>query len=331
VSDAALHNLAADIRQRARLIGFDLVGIAPATPSMYREYLRAWLDDGQAGSMAWLHSRFDERTDASTYFSGAKTVICVAMNYHVALDPLPDGHGRIARYALGDDYHEVIKSRLHQLADAIKSIAPDAQTRCSVDTAPVMEKELAARAGVGWIGKNTCLINDDIGSWLLLGEIITTLDLPIDQPAVDRCGTCRRCVDACPTGAITEPYKLDARRCISYLTIEHRDEIAPGFHAPIGEWLYGCDICQDVCPWNSKAPTALGSAVQPRFASGSIDVQRVINWTTDEYRATLRGSAMKRVKLPVLQRNARIVQANLTASGKDRTCGYLGEELQIGR
>jgi epoxyqueuosine reductase len=319
MTKASPHNLAAEIKHRARQIGFDLVGIAPASPSMYRDYLRDWLDDGQAGSMRWLHNRFEERTDPGTYLPGAKSVICVALNYHVELGPMPDGHGRIARYALGDDYHEIIKSRLHQLADWIKSMAPDALTRSCVDTAPVMEKELAARAGVGWIGKNTCVIHEQIGSWLLLGEIITTLELPVDQPAFDRCGTCRRCIDACPTGAITEAYKLDARRCISYLTIEHRDDIAQQFHSPIGDWLYGCDICQDVCPWNSKAPIAVDRAVQPRFASGSIDAQRITDWTDDNYRTILGGSAMKRVKLPQLQRNARIVRENL-AAGKEHEC-----------
>ncbi|MBC8108795.1 MAG: tRNA epoxyqueuosine(34) reductase QueG [Anaerolineae bacterium] len=322
------HELTAQIRQRARQIGFDLVGIAPATPSMYRDYLRDWLDDGQAGSMQYLHNRFAERTDPSAYVTGARSVICVAINYHVELEPIVEDdrqhHGRIARYALGDDYHETIKSKLHELADWVKTRAPGAQTRCSVDTAPVMEKELAARAGVGWIGKNTCLINEQIGSWLLLGEVITTLELPIDQPAIDRCGTCRRCIDACPTGAITEPYKLDARRCISYLTIEHRDDIPTEFHPAIGEWLYGCDICQDVCPWNSKAPIAMDASLQPRFATGTIDLRRVQEWSQEDYRSSLRGSAMKRVKLPQLQRNARIVQANL--KGKDR-CKTLDEEL----
>ena len=311
------HQLAAQLRQRATQIGFDLVGIAPASPSMYRDYLRDWLDDGQAGSMQYLHNRFAERTDPNAYVPGARSVICVAMNYHVELELIPENdrehHGRIARYALGDDYHETIKTKLHMLADWIKSIAPAAQTRCSVDTAPVMEKELAARAGVGWIGKNTCLINEHIGSWLLLGEVITTLELQIDQPAIDRCGTCRRCIDACPTGAITAPYEMDARRCISYLTIEHRDEISTELHTAIGDWLYGCDICQDVCPWNSKAPIAIDASLQPRpqFATGSIDLRQVSKWSADEYRATLRGSAMKRVKLPQLQRNARIVQRNI--------------------
>ncbi len=179
-----------------------------------------------------------------------------------------------------------------------------------------MEKDVAARAGVGWIGKNTCTIHPHIGSWLLLGEIITTVSLPPDEPAVDRCGTCRRCLDACPTGAITAPYQLDARRCISYLTIEHPAPIAEEFHAKIGEWLYGCDICQDVCPWNHKAVAATDPAFYPRFPTGTLDLREVLSWQQTAYSTTLRGSAMKRVKLPVLQRNAQIVQRNLTATQK---------------
>jgi len=312
---------AARVKQRACELGFDLVGICDAAPSKYREYFRQWLDDGQAGTMDYLGRRFDERTDPARYFPGAKSVVCVAINYHVPLQsasppPAADEagpRGRVARYALGDDYHEYIKQRLHALADWIRAAAPGAQTRCGVDTAPIAEKELAARAGVGWMGKNTCVINEHIGSWLLLGEVITTLELPADDPAVDRCGTCRRCIDACPTGAITAPYQLDARRCISYLTIEHRGEIAADLQAKLGDWLYGCDVCQDVCPWNSKAVVALDPALTPRFPSGTVDLRQWWNWTEDDYRATLRGSAMKRVKLPVLQRNARIVVENLTS------------------
>ncbi len=305
------HNLAAGIKQKARELGFDLAGIAPAEPSAYRDYLRHWLDDGQAGTMDYLAKRFEERTDPTVYVPGAQSVISLAMNYHVPLDPLPPDdqkhHGKIARYALGDDYHETIKERLHQLADWMRTQAPGATTRAAVDTAPLMEKELAGRAGVGWVGKNTCLINERIGSWLLLGEIVTTLKLPHDEPAVDRCGTCRRCIDACPTDAITEPYKLDARRCISYLTIELREEIPAEFHHSLSGWLYGCDICQDVCPWNGRAPTATDPALRPRFPTGTIDLREVLSWSQDDYRTKLRGSAMKRVKLPVLQRNARLL------------------------
>jgi epoxyqueuosine reductase len=304
------------VKQRALALGFDLVGIAPAEPSPYREYLRRWLGDGQAGSMHYLHQRFDERTDPSAYVPGARSVICVAINYHVPLEPVPVGdesrRGRVARYALGDDYHELIKSRLHALADWIRTEFPEAQTRAAVDTAPVMEKDLAARAGVGWVGKNTCLLNAEVGSWLLLGEVITTLRLAPDAPATDHCGTCTRCIDACPTGAITAPYQLDARKCISYLTIEHREAIPVDVQSRIGDWLYGCDVCQDVCPHNRHAPAASDPALQPRFPTGTLDVDEVVRWTDEQYRTTLRGSAMKRVKLPVLRRNAEIVAENLS-------------------
>jgi len=312
-----LHQLAAEIKSRGRGLGFDLIGIASARPSDYRDYFRQWLDDGQSGSMEYLKRRFEERADPSVYLPGAQSVICVAMNYHVPLEEAAEdqNHGRIARYALGDDYHEVLKTKLHALADWIREVAPDAQTRAAVDTAPVMEKELAARAGIGWLGKNTCIINENIGSWLFLGEIITTLALPPDEPAVDRCGTCTRCIDACPTLAITGPYQLDARRCISYLNIEHRAPLDADVAKNFGDWLYGCDICQDVCPWNNRAPDSVDPAFQPRFLSGAIDLRQLLSWNDDQYRATLRNSAMKRVKLPILQHNARLLMESATSRG----------------
>lgn len=311
------HQLAGATKAQARRLGFDLVGIAPAEPSKFKDYFRDWIETGKAGEMSYLERRFDERVDPAKYLPAARSVIVVAMNYHVELQPLDpersQHHGRIARYALGDDYHELIKTRLHELADWLREAAPGAETRACVDTAPVMEKDLAARAGVGWFGRNSCIINESMGSWLLLGEIITTLDLPADQPAIDRCGTCGRCIDACPTGAITAPYQLDARKCISYLTIEHRGPIMAELQPKIGHWLYGCDICQDVCPWNREAPIATHPALQPRFATGSVDLHDVRSWSDDDYRAKLGGSAMKRVKLPILKRNARIVAENLCA------------------
>ena len=304
----------ATIKSQARQLGFDLVGVAPAEASKYRGYFVEWLETGRHGTMTYLANRFAERTDPAAYLPSAASVICVAINYHVPLDAVPESerghHGRVARYALGDDYHEVMKGRLHRLADWIRARAPEALTKAAVDTAPVMEKEMSARAGVGWQGKNTCVINEGIGSWLLLGEIVTTLRLPPDEPAVDRCGTCTRCIDACPTGAITGPYQLDARKCISYLTIEHRGEIESALQERIGDWVYGCDICQDVCPWNKRAPAATDAALRPRFPTGTLDVREVLSWGAEEYRAALKGSAMKRVKLPVLQRNAAIVRRN---------------------
>jgi epoxyqueuosine reductase len=312
------HTLAGEIKRQARKAGFDLCGIAPAEPSAYRDYYRQWLDEGRSGSMHWMEGRFDERTDPGVYVPGARSIICVAMNYHVALEPVAaeeqPHHGKVARYALGDDYHELMKKRLHALADWIRQQRPEAVTRACVDTAPVMEKEMAARAGIGWIGKNTLVIHPQIGSWVLLGEVITTLALPADEPAVDRCGTCQRCLEACPTDALTAPYQMDARQCISYLTIERREEIAPALAPQVGEWVYGCDICQEVCPWNRKAPEAAEPALTPRFPSGTLDLRQVLQWEAETYRRTLKGSAMKRVKLPVLQRNAALVLANRQAA-----------------
>jgi epoxyqueuosine reductase len=309
------HALAEAIKRKARELGFDLVGVASAEPSAHRAYVREWLDTGKAGTMDYLARRFDERVDPRAYLPNAASVVCVALNYHADLEPVPENervdHARVARYALGDDYHEIIKHRLYDLADWIRQQVPGSQTRCGVDTAPVLERELASRAGIGWIGKNTLVIHPRLGSWLLLGEVLTTIELPGDEPITDHCGTCTRCLDACPTGAITEPYKLDARRCISYLTIEHRGDIAEEFHSPIANWLYGCDVCQDVCPHNQRVEPATDPALTPRFPTGSLKLSDVLRWGDEDYRRNLRRSAMRRVKLPVLQRNAEIAQRNL--------------------
>lgn len=303
------------IKSKARSLGFDLVGITSAAPSARADALRAWLDAGMAGEMEYMHRRVDERTDPARYLEGARSVICVAVNYHHPVAAAEDitRTGRVARYALGDDYHELIKPRLYDLADWLRDLVPGARTRCGVDTVPVLEREISARAGVGWIGKNTCVIHPRTGSWLLLGEVLTSIDLPHDSPAIDRCGTCRRCIDACPTGAIYEPYKLDATRCISYLTIEHEGPIPAELQPLMGDWLYGCDICQDVCPFNRKAPTATNEKFRPRIPTGRLDLETVLNWRAGEPNPTLRGTAMKRVSLDVLQRNARIVQRNNAA------------------
>jgi len=304
-------SLVEQIKSKAREIGFDLVGIAPAYRSKFTDYFRQWLSAGGAGTMHWLADRVEERTDPAQYFPGARSAICVASNYRTELEtPVPVDAGRVARYALGDDYHIVMKDRLHDLADWLRATVPGTKTRSSVDTAPVMEKELAARAGIGWMGKNTCIINEKIGSFILLGQILTTLDLHADEPVDDRCGSCTRCIDACPTAAITDEYQMDAGLCISYLTIEHRGEIAADLQPKMGDWIFGCDICQDVCPWNRKSPSTSDPAFQPRFKTGSLAWKRVLEWTEVDYKLQLKGSAMKRVKLPMLRRNARIVGEN---------------------
>ncbi|HEY1685593.1 MAG TPA: tRNA epoxyqueuosine(34) reductase QueG [Tepidisphaeraceae bacterium] len=313
--DSNLH-IAQQIKEQARQLGFDLVGITQTAPSQRSDYFRQWLDNNQQGSMRWMQERFAERTDPRVYMPAAKSIICVGMNYYVPLnqETRREDQGRIARYALGDDYHELIKSRLHTLADWMRNRWPGTETRACVDTAPLLEKDLAARAGLGWIGKHTCVINETIGSWFFLGEVLTSLELPPDAPATDHCGTCTRCIDACPTQAITAPYQLDARRCISYLTIEHRDEIDPSLQGQIGDWLYGCDICEDVCPHNRDPAHSSEPAFASRFGGAHLTPNQVLNWTSDEYRATLRNSAMKRVKLPILQRNAKIVLSNSNGS-----------------
>jgi epoxyqueuosine reductase len=304
--------LAREVKRVAIDAGFDLVGITPAGPSAYGAYLRDWLDAGRAGSMAWMHDRFEMRVDPTRYLPGARSVVCVALNYNVATDRAAPGDSteqnsvsaHVARYALGVDYHEHVKPRLYQIADWLRDRVPGTRTLCGVDTVPVLERELAARAGVGWVGKNTCVINEQIGSWIFLGEVLTTLDLAPDAPAVDRCGTCTRCIDACPTGAIDQPYQLDATRCISYLTIEHVGDVRADLSSKLSGWLYGCDICQDVCPWNRRAPASSHEACRA-IVPATHDAHDVLNWTEGDYHRATRHTAMRRVKLPVFQRTAR--------------------------
>lgn len=301
---------ARQIKAKAIELGFDRAGITTAGRSPNADFLRGWLDEGRAGAMTFLTQRFDERVDPATYLPGARSVICVALNYFTEpLDVgLPANPGRIARYARGHDYHTFLKDRLYDLADWLREQWPGSVTRCGTDAAPIMEKELAARAGLGWVGKNTLVINPQLGSWLLLGEVITTLSLAVDQPITDHCGTCTRCLDACPTQALT-PYVIDPRRCISYLTIESRGDVALELSEPIGDWLFGCDICQDVCPWNKRAPISSDPHVQPKLPP-ALDAQAIIDWTPEQYAATLRHTAVKRVKLPILKENAQRVLRN---------------------
>nr|MBI3611825.1 tRNA epoxyqueuosine(34) reductase QueG [Nitrospirota bacterium] len=266
--------LAEAIKQEALRLGFDAVGISRVTsdpaaslPGSLYARLREWLDRGYEGAMGWMASRPERRADPQRVLAGCRSIISVGMNYltgHRA-DESP-GHGRIARYAWGRDYHGVLQDKLERLEAHIQTLAPDAGTRWYVDTGPVMEKAWAQQAGLGWIGKHSNLVSPRYGSWLLLGEILTTIELDADEAGTDLCGTCQLCIRACPTGAIAEPYVVDARRCISYLTIELRkpdDQIPPELASKLGNRIFGCDDCLDACPYNLSATPTQETAFQP--------------------------------------------------------------------
>jgi len=305
------------IRELASSIGFERCGIAAANPIGRSAYLADWLKNGRAGSMDYLHRHFKIRADPSAMLEGAKSVVVVALSYHHPTPPQTDGEvktrGRVAMYAWGDDYHEVIQSKLTGLLERTRAeLAEPFTARICVDTAPILERELAAAAGIGWIGKNTLVLHHEMGSYFFLGAIVTTLDLAADEPLPDHCGTCTACLDACPTQAFPKPYEMDASRCISYLTIEHRRDISKPFQKMMGDWIFGCDICQEVCPYNREAPTTR----EPRFAIRPLGprpaLDDILGWSVDDYHKQLHGSAMTRAKLDMLQRNARIALDNTT-------------------
>ncbi|MEQ8769965.1 MAG: tRNA epoxyqueuosine(34) reductase QueG [Phycisphaerales bacterium] len=309
--------------------GFAAAGVASVEPSRWERELRAWLDAGKHGTMAWLENNVEVRADPARLLDGARSAVMVADLYHARADaddpPLEPGRGRIARYARGDDYHDVIKKRLHTLCDALRERFPDERFRAFTDTAPVLERELAQRAGIGWTGKHTLTIHPKIGSYLLLGGFVTTLalDKPEAQESVtDHCGTCTRCIDACPTDAIT-PYSVDATRCISYLTIEHRAPIDSRFHAAMGDWVFGCDVCQEVCPHNSprepgqlpEGGAARHRAYEPtRRPADRFDLLEVLGWSAEDRSRVLSKSAMKRATLAMWRRNAAIAAGNALGS-----------------
>ncbi|MEX0745917.1 MAG: tRNA epoxyqueuosine(34) reductase QueG [Phycisphaeraceae bacterium] len=334
------------VRALADELGFAMCGIAPANASDHASFVRQWLAEHKHGEMHYLANNLDLRLDPHALLPGARSVIVVADVYASRAPSSPSAmpKGRIARYAWGDDYHKTIKQRLHRLADALRERQPDATFRAVVDTAPLLEREHAARAGLGWIGKHTLTLHPRLGSYLLLGAIVTTLDLPrsADQaypgrtvPPTDHCGTCTRCIDACPTQCISDPDQhaghrtLDATRCISYLTLEHRSLIDPSLHAPIGDWLAGCDVCQEVCPYNqplrftdsnqqpevSNQKSNVRLPLHPRYMprpelTAGLDLLDVLNWTAEDRQRVFQGSALKRMKLEMVQRNALIAAGN---------------------
>jgi epoxyqueuosine reductase len=292
------------LKARALELGFDRVAIGPAGPPEHGAAFERWLDAGYAGQMDYLARGRATRLDPERLLPGCRSVIAVALQYapaDVDADARP-----VARYARGRDYHKVMRPRLHQLRDFVTEAAGrGVKSRASLDTSAVLERDLAARAGLGWIGKNANLIIPSLGSYFFIGLVLTTARLEADERVPDRCGTCTACLDACPTRAFAAPYVLDARRCISYLTIEHHGPIDERLRASLDGWVFGCDVCQEVCPWNRKAPPSR----EPALAGPSpiTDVAEVLGLDADAFRARFRGTAIRRAGRSGLLRNAALV------------------------
>lgn len=297
------------IKRLAAQAGFARCGIAAAVPLTRGGFYREWLARGYAGTMGYLHRRQASRVDLRRWIPSAQSVIVVAMNYRQPTPRVKDDQprGRVAMYAWGADYHVVLREKLTSLVDELRAAIDEPfETRICVDTSAIIEREWAAAAGVGWIGKNTMVLHESLGSYFFLGEIITDLTLTPDAPAADHCGTCARCLEACPTQAFVEPYVMDARRCISYLTIEHRAEIDPNLAEKMDGWVYGCDVCQQVCPHNNRAPLT----DEPRFVGTADDafppLDRIAAMDEDTYLTYVHGKASDRARLDMWKRNAAI-------------------------
>ncbi len=301
--------LAEAVKARARDIGFDLVAIGPADPPAHGRAFEQWLEAGYGGTMAYLERGREKRLDLQKILPGAQSIIAVALNYYQGTRPELDSWRGVSRYAWGRDYHTVMEPRLEALLNFVRQAAgPHADGKSYVDTGPILERDLAARAGLGWTGKNTMLIHPRLGSWFFLGLLLTTARLEYDAPLVDHCGSCTRCLDACPTRAFTASYTLDARRCISYLTIELRGAIPEGLRPAMGEWIFGCDVCQDVCPWNRKAPATektdfLPTRPLPRLTE-------LVALDEAGFRTTFLGSPVRRAKRGGLLRSATVALGN---------------------
>jgi len=300
------------IKQKALEIGFHKIGIVPsAALTDEATRLRTWLENDFHGGMAWMEHEPEKRTDPKLIFPDAKSMIVLALNYYTPHEHPEDREkGKISRYAWGDDYHDVVKEKLRELFNWIKSENPNADGKLCVDTAPLMDKAWAVRAGLGWMGKHSNIITKEFGSWFFIGEILLNLELDYDTETVaDHCGSCTACINACPTGAIVEPYVIDSRQCISYATIELRTpELPENIEENLNGWLYGCDICQDVCPWNRFEKPTDELRFEPRNHETSIGIDEVSELLPESYAERFRKTAIKRAKLSGLQRNARALK-----------------------
>ncbi len=296
------------IKEKARELGFDKVGIVPAE-ALTEEHrrLEEWLARGFNGEMEWMRREPEKRTDPRVLFPAARSVVALALNYYTAHEHSDDpATGKISRYAWGDDYHDVVGEKLRALLDWIKEEWPQTEGKTCVDIQPMLDKAWAARAGLGWIGKHSNLITREYGSWVFLGELLLNLDLEYDtERSEDHCGTCTLCIEACPTNAITEPRVVDSTKCISYATIELREpELPANVAANLSGWLYGCDICQDVCPWNRFEQPTNETRFEPRADHASANLSMILELSPETYAARFRKSPIKRAKLSGLQRNA---------------------------
>ena len=317
------------IKAQARTVGFDLCGVSRAVRHPRMARLATWIAEGKSGEMRYLAESLDERLDPTVFLPTARSVISLAVVYNSAHPYSTEsasepGRAAIARYAWGDDYHDVLRRRLRALVEwMVACVGSGLEALTCVDDGPVQERVLAEQAGIGWIGKNTCVINPALGSWLFLAEIVTNLDLDPDEPAVDQCGTCTRCLEACPTGAIVEPYTVDASRCLSYLTIELRGQVPEVMRPAIRQQIYGCDICQDVCPWNRRAATSDAAEWQPRTGTVHAQLIDLCALSDEAWRPLLKGSAMRRAGLRRIRRSRAYATASLPGPDAARALDQL--------
>ncbi len=296
------------IKESAKKAGFELVGIAKAE-AMNDEFMRyqEWIASGYHATMQYMERNLEKRKDIREILPGAESVIVVGLSYHTPYQHEEvKGHGKISRYAWGTDYHEILPVKMQEIVSVISAINPESQSKIYVDTGPISEKQWARKAGIGWQGKNSNIISREIGSWFFLGIIITSLPLEYDKPIEDYCGTCTACLDACPTQAIIEPYTVDAGKCISYWTIEAKPqiEIPLNIAENMENWIYGCDICQDICPWNRFSSQTNIDAFHPREQQTSFDLESIMEMKQEDFSNRFRKSPVKRTKLAGLQRNA---------------------------
>jgi epoxyqueuosine reductase len=311
--DGGMASLEAAIKEQALALGFELAGIAAATRADSFERLREWLYQGHAGEMAYMHRQEEARRHPDSILPGVRSVVMVGMNYKPEESETADARstGRIARYARGADYHPILWERLGRLLEWLRRQRPDCRGRAVVDTAPLLERDFARRAGLGWFGKNTMLLNKRLGSYFFLGALLTDLELQPDPPhETAHCGTCTACLEACPTQAFVSPGVLDSRRCISYLTIELRGPVPEELRSRVGDWLFGCDVCQEVCPWNRKAPGSREPAFLPHPDLEAADPAELLSLSEEAFRRRFRGTALMRAKRRGILRNAALVLGN---------------------